>query len=203
MFCRKCGTQYDNELEACPSCGTPNSVKPKANIPAPQQQKIQTPQPQNNNFTFKQNLIFPWIKGSVNIDETFVNLSVTHTSLGGVLPSGKSNDRIPISKISSCDLSEGVKVGRVIWGVILFLFSAISKAGTAALLMYSGNSNSTFIFTLLMLLAVLIVASAFNQELNIQREGSDERITIAPSDVAKGRMIQAGICKAIKEQSKK
>ena len=202
MFCRKCGTQFDNELDACPSCGTPNTAKPKVSKPFPAQPQFETPQTQNKGITFQQNLIFPWIKGSVDIDDTFVNLNVTHTSLGGVIPSGKSNDMIPISKISSCDLTEGVKISRIVFGVILFFAGLINK-GLSSALSYSYNPTSSISFLLTTLLAALIIASAFNQQLNIQREGSDDKITIAPNDVSKGRMIQSAIRKAIKDQNSK
>ena len=48
---------------------------------------------------FAVSLLTPWIKGTMDIDESFLQIDMPNTVLFGMLPAGKSKDSTPLSGV--------------------------------------------------------------------------------------------------------
>lgn len=67
---------------------------------------------------FAVSLVTPWIKGTMDIDESFLQIDMPNTVLFGMLPAGKSKDSTPLSGVINVYTSNSYKIGAINLGSI-------------------------------------------------------------------------------------
>ena len=70
---------------------------------------------------FAVSLLTPWIKGTMDIDESFLQIDMPNTVLFGMLPAGKSKDSTSLSGVIHVYTSNSYKIGAIILGAFVLL----------------------------------------------------------------------------------
>ena len=85
---------------------------------------------------FAVSLLTPWIKGTMDIDESFLQIDMPNTVLFGMLPAGKSKDSTPLSGVINVYTSNSYKIGAIILGAFVLLgLSMIGSSIVGALIL--------------------------------------------------------------------
>lgn len=85
---------------------------------------------------FAVSLVTPWIKGTMDIDESFLQIDMPNTVLFGMLPAGKSKDSTPLSGVTNVYTSNSYKIGAIILGAFVLLgLSMIGSSIVGALIL--------------------------------------------------------------------
>lgn len=85
---------------------------------------------------FTVSLVTPWIKGTMDIDESFLQIDMPNTVLFGMLPAGKSKDSTPLSGVTNVYTSNSYKIGAIILGAFILLgLSMIGSSIVGALIL--------------------------------------------------------------------
>lgn len=114
---------------------------------------------------FSTSLLFFWVKGKVEVDNTFVKTNLSNTVLG-IIPAGKDQQSIPLKNISGAMLSTKYFFKPIIIGIILF-FMALNSIG-----------NSFILGLLLLALSIGIAGSGIQTLVNIEKSGTPYLISV-------------------------
>lgn len=114
---------------------------------------------------FAVSLVTPWIKGTMDIDESFLQIDMPNTVLFGMLPAGKSKDSTPLSGVTNVYTSNSYKIGAIILGVFVLLgLSMIGSSIVGALI--------------LILIGVAIFGSGIKTTFSYERSGIAKSIDV-------------------------
>ena len=109
---------------------------------------------------FAVSLLTPWIKGTMDIDESFLQIDMPNTVLFGMLPAGKSKDSTPLSGVINV-----YKIGAIILGAFVLLgLSMIGSSIVGALI--------------LILIGVAIFGSGIKTTFSYERSGIAKSIDV-------------------------
>ena len=110
-------------------------------------------------------LLTPWIKGTMDIDESFLQIDMPNTVLFGMLPAGKSKDSTPLSGVINVYTSNSYKIGAIILGAFVLLgLSMIGSSIVGALI--------------LILIGVAIFGSGIKTTFSYERSGIAKSIDV-------------------------
>ncbi|MFM2764888.1 hypothetical protein [Limosilactobacillus fermentum] len=114
---------------------------------------------------FAVSLVTPWIKGTMDIDESFLQIDIPNTVLFGMLPAGKSKDSTPLSGVTNVYTSNSYKIGAIILGAFVLLgLSMIGSSIVGALI--------------LILIGVAIFGSGIKTTFSYERSGIAKSIDV-------------------------
>ena len=115
---------------------------------------------------FAVSLVTPWIKGTMDIDESFLRIDMPNTVLFGMLPAGKSKDSTPLSGVTNVYTSNSYKIGAIILGALIVLLglSMIGSSIVGALI--------------LILIGVAIFGSGIKTTFSYERSGIAKSIDV-------------------------
>lgn len=114
---------------------------------------------------FAVSLVTPWIKGTMDIDESFLQIDMPNTVLFGMLPAGKSKDSTPLSGVTNVYTSNSYKIGAIILGAFILLgLSMIGSSIVGALI--------------LILIGVAIFGSGIKTTFSYERSGIAKSIDV-------------------------
>ncbi|MGY0271611.1 DUF2892 domain-containing protein [Limosilactobacillus fermentum] len=114
---------------------------------------------------FTVSLVTPWIKGTMDIDESFLQIDIPNTVLFGMLPAGKSKDSTPLSGVTNVYTSNSYKIGAIILGAFVLLgLSMIGSSIVGALI--------------LILIGVAIFGSGIKTTFSYERSGIAKSIDV-------------------------
>lgn len=114
---------------------------------------------------FAVSLVTPWIKGTMDIDESFLQIDMPNTVLFGMLPAGKSKDSTPLSGVTNVYTSNSYKIGAIILGAFVLLgLSMIGSSIVGALI--------------LTLIGVAIFGSGIKTTFSYERSGIAKSIDV-------------------------
>ncbi|MGL5105268.1 MAG: DUF2892 domain-containing protein [Limosilactobacillus fermentum] len=114
---------------------------------------------------FAVSLLTPWIKGTMDIDESFLRIDMPNTVLFGMLPAGKSKDSTPLSGVINVYTSNSYKIGAIILGAFVLLgLSMIGSSIVGALI--------------LILIGVAIFGSGIKTTFSYERSGIAKSIDV-------------------------
>lgn len=114
---------------------------------------------------FAVSLVTPWIKGTMDIDESFLQIDMPNTVLFGMLPAGKSKDSTPLSGVTNVYTSNSYKIGAIILGAFVLLgLSMIGSSIVGALI--------------LILIGVAIFGSGIETTFSYERSGIAKSIDV-------------------------
>lgn len=114
---------------------------------------------------FAVSLVTPWIKGTMGIDESFLQIDMPNTVLFGMLPAGKSKDSTPLSGVTNVYTSNSYKIGAIILGAFVLLgLSMIGSSIVGALI--------------LILIGVAIFGSGIKTTFSYERSGIAKSIDV-------------------------
>ena len=114
---------------------------------------------------FAVSLVTPWIKGTMDIDESFLQIDMPNTVLFGMLPAGKSKDSTPLSGVTNVYTSNSYKIGAIILGAFVLLgLSMIGSSIVGALI--------------LILIGVAIFGSGIKTTFSYERSGIAKSIDV-------------------------
>lgn len=114
---------------------------------------------------FAVSLVTPWIKGTMDIDESFLQIDMPNTVLFGMLPVGKSKDSTPLSGVTNVYTSNSYKIGAIILGAFVLLgLSMIGSSIVGALI--------------LILIGVAIFGSGIKTTFSYERSGIAKSIDV-------------------------
>ncbi|WP_081378673.1 hypothetical protein [Limosilactobacillus fermentum] len=114
---------------------------------------------------FAVSLLTPWIKGIMDIDESFLQIDMPNTVLFGMLPAGKSKDSTPLSGVINVYTSNSYKIGAIILGAFVLLgLSMIGSSIVGALI--------------LILIGVAIFGSGIKTTFSYERSGIAKSIDV-------------------------
>lgn len=114
---------------------------------------------------FAVSLVTPWIKGTMDIDESFLQIDMPNTVLFGMLPAGKSKDSTPLSGVINVYTSNSYKIGAIILGAFVLLgLSMIGSSIVGALI--------------LILIGVAIFGSGIKTTFSYERSGIAKSIDV-------------------------
>ena len=114
---------------------------------------------------FAVSLLTPWIKGTMDIDESFLQIDMPNTVLFGMLPAGKSKDSTPLSGVINVYTSNSYKIGAIILGAFVLLgLSMIGSSIVGALI--------------LILIGVTIFGSGIKTTFSYERSGIAKSIDV-------------------------
>ena len=114
---------------------------------------------------FAVSLVTPWIKGTMDIDESFLQIDMPNTVLFGMLPAGKSKDSTPLSGVTNVYTSNSYKIGAIILGALVLLgLSMIGSSIVGALI--------------LILIGVAIFGSGIKTTFSYERSGIAKSIDV-------------------------
>ncbi|MDN3537420.1 DUF2892 domain-containing protein [Limosilactobacillus fermentum] len=114
---------------------------------------------------FAVSLLTPWIKGTMDIDESFLQIDMPNTVLFGMLPAGKSKDSTPLSGVTNVYTSNSYKIGAIILGAFVLLgLSMIGSSIVGALI--------------LILIGVAIFGSGIKTTFSYERSGIAKSIDV-------------------------
>ena len=114
---------------------------------------------------FAVSLVTPWIKGTMDIDESFLQIDMPNTVLFGMLPAGKSKDSTPLSGVTNVYASNSYKIGAIILGAFVLLgLSMIGSSIVGALI--------------LILIGVAIFGSGIKTTFSYERSGIAKSIDV-------------------------
>lgn len=114
---------------------------------------------------FAVSLVTPWIKGTMDIDESFLQIDMPNTVLFGMLPAGKSKDSTPLSGVTNVYTSNSYKIGAIILGTFVLLgLSMIGSSIVGALI--------------LILIGVAIFGSGIKTTFSYERSGIAKSIDV-------------------------
>lgn len=114
---------------------------------------------------FAVSLLTPWIKGTMDIDESFLQIDMPNTVLFGMLPAGKSKDSTPLSGVINVYTSNSYKIGAIILGAFVLLgLSMIGSSIVGALI--------------LILIGVAIFGSGIKTIFSYERSGIAKSIDV-------------------------
>ena len=114
---------------------------------------------------FAVSLVTPWIKGTMDIDESFLQSDMPNTVLFGMLPAGKSKDSTPLSGVTNVYTSNSYKIGAIILGAFVLLgLSMIGSSIVGALI--------------LILIGVAIFGSGIKTTFSYERSGIAKSIDV-------------------------
>lgn len=114
---------------------------------------------------FAVSLLTPWIKGTMDIDESFLQIDMPNTVLFGMLPAGKSKDSTPLSGVINVYTSNSYKIGAIILGAFVLLgLSMIGSSIVGALI--------------LILIGVAIFGSGIKTTFSHERSGIAKSIDV-------------------------
>lgn len=114
---------------------------------------------------FAVSLLTPWIKGTMDIDESFLRIDMPNTVLFGMLPAGKSKDSTPLSGVTNVYTSNSYKIGAIILGAFVLLgLSMIGSSIVGALI--------------LILIGVAIFGSGIKTTFSYERSGIAKSIDV-------------------------
>lgn len=114
---------------------------------------------------FAVSLLTPWIKGTMDIDESFLQIDMPNTVLFGMLPAGKSKDSTPLSGVINVYTSNSYKIGAIILGAFVLLgLSMIGSSIVGALI--------------LILIGVAIFGSGIKTTFSYERSGIAKSIDV-------------------------
>ncbi|MEK1414091.1 DUF2892 domain-containing protein [Limosilactobacillus fermentum] len=114
---------------------------------------------------FAVSLVTPWIKGTMDIDESFLQIDMPNTVLFGMLPAGKSKDSTPLSGVTNVYTPNSYKIGAIILGAFVLLgLSMIGSSIVGALI--------------LILIGVAIFGSGIKTTFSYERSGIAKSIDV-------------------------
>lgn len=114
---------------------------------------------------FAVSLVTPWIKGTMDIDESFLRIDMPNTVLFGMLPAGKSKDSTSLSGVTNVYTSNSYKIGAIILGAFILLgLSMIGSSIVGALI--------------LILIGVAIFGSGIKTTFSYERSGIAKSIDV-------------------------
>ncbi|UZM85832.1 DUF2892 domain-containing protein [Limosilactobacillus fermentum] len=114
---------------------------------------------------FAVSLLTPWIKGTMDIDESFLQIDMPNTVLFGMLPAGKPKDSTPLSGVINVYTSNSYKIGAIILGAFVLLgLSMIGSSIVGALI--------------LILIGVAIFGSGIKTTFSYERSGIAKSIDV-------------------------
>lgn len=114
---------------------------------------------------FAVSLLTPWIKGTMDIDESFLQIDMPNTVLLGMLPAGKSKDSTPLSGVINVYTSNSYKIGAIILGAFVLLgLGMIGSSIVGALI--------------LILIGVAIFGSGIKTTFSYERSGIAKSIDV-------------------------
>lgn len=114
---------------------------------------------------FAVSLVTLWIKGTMDIDESFLQIDMPNTVLFGMLPAGKSKDSTPLSGVTNVYTSNSYKIGAIILGAFVLLgLSMIGSSIVGALI--------------LILIGVAIFGSGIKTTFSYERSGIAKSIDV-------------------------
>ncbi|MEK1343055.1 DUF2892 domain-containing protein [Limosilactobacillus fermentum] len=114
---------------------------------------------------FAVSLLTPWIKGTMDIDESFLQIDMPNTVFFGMLPAGKSKDSTPLSGVINVYTSNSYKIGAIILGAFVLLgLSMIGSSIVGALI--------------LILIGVAIFGSGIKTTFSYERSGIAKSIDV-------------------------
>jgi len=114
---------------------------------------------------FAVSLLTPWIKGTMDIDESFLQIDMPNTVLFGMLPAGKSKDSTPLSGVINVYTSNSYKIGAIILGAFVLLgLSMIGSSIVGALI--------------IILIGVAIFGSGIKTTFSYERSGIAKSIDV-------------------------
>ena len=114
---------------------------------------------------FAVSLVTSWIKGTMDIDESFLQIDMPNTVLFGMLPAGKSKDSTPLSGVTNVYTSNSYKIGAIILGAFVLLgLSMIGSSIVGALI--------------LILIGVAIFGSGIKTTFSYERSGIAKSIDV-------------------------
>lgn len=114
---------------------------------------------------FAVSLLTPWIKGTMDINESFLQIDMPNTVLFGMLPAGKSKDSTPLSGVINVYTSNSYKIGAIILGAFVLLgLSMIGSSIVGALI--------------LILIGVAIFGSGIKTTFSYERSGIAKSIDV-------------------------
>ena len=114
---------------------------------------------------FAVSLVTPWIKGTMDIDESFLQIDMPNTVLFGMLPAGKSKDSTPLSGVTNVYTSNSYKIGAIILGAFVLL--GLSMIGSSIVGALS-----------LILIGVAIFGSGIKTTFSYERSGIAKSIDV-------------------------
>lgn len=115
---------------------------------------------------FAVSLVTPWIKGTMDIDESFLQIDMPNTVLFGMLPAGKSKDSTPLSGVTNVYTSNSYKIGAIILGALI-VFLGLSMIG-----------SSIVGALILILIRVAIFGSGIKTTFSYERSGIAKSIDV-------------------------
>lgn len=74
-----------------------------------------------NTVTYVVSLLTFYLKGEIRSEQNFVVFQEPNTVLG-LIPLGKHTDRIPVHQIASVSTNFRLKLGKLVYGILAFLF---------------------------------------------------------------------------------
>lgn len=114
---------------------------------------------------FAVSLLTPWIKGTMDIDESFLQIDMPNTVLFGMLPAGKPKDSTPLSGVINVYTSNSYKIGAIILGAFVLLgLSMIGSSIVGALI--------------LILIGVALFGSGIKTTFSYERSGIAKSIDV-------------------------
>lgn len=141
-------------------------------------------------FEFSTSLLFFWVKGKVEVDNSFVKTKLSNTLLG-FIPAGKDQQSIPLKNISGAMLSTKYFIKPIIIGLILFFIGL-------------GSLSDSFILGLILLvLGIGVAGSGIQTILNIEKSGTPYLISVPFFEKQKMQLLNDSIHNALAEDTDK
>ena len=116
-------------------------------------------------YQFKQSLLFPWMKSTIEIDENIVKINETNSILN-IIPLGYSKQNIPIKNISSSMVHRSYNLKSLLIGLFLAFFGVIS-------LIHIIISFNDVCLLVLLPIGIIIFFNGITSALIVQRSGSN------------------------------
>lgn len=115
---------------------------------------------------FSVSLLAFWVKGSMSVNDRFLNIDMPNTVLFGLIPAGKDKQHTPLSGITNVSTSSSFKLGAMIFGAILALcgFAAIGSSGLGGLI--------------IALIGIVMFLSGIKSSLSFERAGIRQVISV-------------------------
>lgn len=115
---------------------------------------------------FSVSLLAFWVKGSMSVNDRFLNIDMPNTVFFGLIPAGKEKEKTPLSGITNVTTSSSFKMGSMIFGAIIALggFAAMGQDGLGGLI--------------IALIGILMVLSGIKTSFSFERSGIRQQIDV-------------------------
>lgn len=115
---------------------------------------------------FSVSLLAFWVKGSMSVNDRFLNIDMPNTVFFGLIPAGKDKQHTPLSGITNVSTSTSFKLGAMIFGAIITLggFASMGNSGLGGLIVA--------------LIGIVMFLSGIKASMSFERAGIRQQISV-------------------------